>query len=246
MGNSKLINHTRLSPHHSGKRTQPISRITPHCVVGQCTVGSLGEHFADPARRASSNYGIGFDGERAMYVPEDCCSWCSSSDHNDQRAVTIEVASDTFPPYMFTDKAYNSLVELCVDICKRNGKSKTVWVTSGKVFNTWLEQCEADKNAAESYQLKPNEMLFTVHRWYAPKTRSCPGDWLFNRMDKLVADVNAKLAPERIYRIQLGAFSRAEGANLGLEAIEKVLALSEAQEILKPLGMHKAKPFIPQ
>ena len=99
--NSPLVAYTKLSPNHSGQRTHSIDRITPHCVVGQCSVETLGSIFAPSSRQASSNYGIGADGRVGMYVEEKNRSWCSSSNANDQRAVTIECASDTTEPYAF-------------------------------------------------------------------------------------------------------------------------------------------------
>ena len=98
MSNSPLVVYTKLSPNHSGKRTHSIDRITPHCVVGQCSVETLGNIFAPSSRQASSNYGIGVDGRVGMYCEEKDRSWCSSSNSNDQRAVTIECASDTKSP----------------------------------------------------------------------------------------------------------------------------------------------------
>ena len=92
--NSPLVSYTKLSPNHSGQRTHSIDRITPHCVVGQCSVETLGNIFLPTSRQASSNYGIGVDGRVGMYVEEKNRSWCSSSAANDQRAVTIECASD--------------------------------------------------------------------------------------------------------------------------------------------------------
>ena len=99
MSNSNLVSYTKLSPNHSGRRTHGIDRITPHCVVGQCSVETLGNIFAPTSREASCNYGIGVDGRVGMYVEEKNRSWCSSSNSNDQRAVTIECASDTKHPY---------------------------------------------------------------------------------------------------------------------------------------------------
>lgn len=102
MSNSPLVSYTKLSPNHSGKRTHAIDRITPHCVIGQCSVETLGEIFAPTSRQASCQYGIGADGRVGMYVEEKNRSWCSSSNANDQRAITIECASDTSHPYAFT------------------------------------------------------------------------------------------------------------------------------------------------
>lgn len=101
--NSPLVSYTKLSPNHSGQRTHSIDRITPHCVVGQCSVETLGNVFLPTSRQASSNYGIGVDGRVGMYVEEKNRSWCSSSAANDQRAVTIECASDATEPYAFKD-----------------------------------------------------------------------------------------------------------------------------------------------
>ena len=175
--NSKLVSYTKLSPNHSGQRTHSIDRITPHCVVGQCSVQTLGEVFAPSSRQASCQYGIGADGKVGMYVEEKNRSWCSSSNENDQRAVTIECASDTVHPYTMNAKVYETLIALCVDICKRNGKKKLLWF--------------GDKTKTLSYQPKADEMVLTVHRWFANK--SCPGDWLYSRLGDVANKVNAQL-----------------------------------------------------
>lgn len=180
MSNSPLVTYTKLSPNHSGKRTHTIDRITPHCVVGQVSVEALGEIFAPESRQASSNYGIGTDGRVAMYVEEANRSWCSSDARNDQRAVTIECASDTTDPYTMNAAVYDALIRLCVDICQRNGKRRLIWIP--------------DRNMALNYDLEPDEMLLTVHRWFA--TKACPGDWLFDRLGDLASQVTARLNPE--------------------------------------------------
>ena len=176
--NSPLVIYTKLSPNHSGQRTHAIDRITPHCVVGQCSVETLGNIFASTERQASCNYGIGADGRVGMYCEEKNCSWCSSSSVNDQRAITIECASDTTAPYAFKDVVYNELIELCVDICKRNGKTKLIWF--------------GDKDKTLAYNPAANEMVLTVHRWFANK--SCPGDWMYQRMGDLANKVNEALS----------------------------------------------------
>lgn len=176
--NSSMVSYTKLSPNHSGQRTHSIDRITPHCVVGQCSVETLGNIFLPASRQASSNYGIGVDGRVGMYVEEKNRSWCSSSNANDQRAVTIECASDTKSPYAFKDVVYQTLIKLCVDICKRNGKKKLLWL--------------GDKTKTLNYSPKADEMVLTVHRWFANK--SCPGDWLYARLGDLASKVTASLA----------------------------------------------------
>lgn len=177
MSNSSLVNCVVKSPNHSGARTHKIDRISPHCVVGQLTAERIGECFTSSSRKASCNYGIGKDGRVVLCVDECNRSWCTSSNANDQRAVTIECASDTTEPYAFNDTVYNKLIDLCADICKRNGKKKLLWF--------------ADKNTALNYNPKADEMVLTVHRWFANK--SCPGNWLYSRMQDLANQVNAKL-----------------------------------------------------
>ncbi len=174
MSNSPLVTYTKLSPNHSGKRTKPLDTITIHCVVGHCTVKTIGDIFAPTSRQASSNYGVDDWGGVGLYVDEANRSWCTSSNANDQRAITIEVASDTTAPYAFTDSAYKTLTELVVDICKRNNIKKLVWSTNKNDRVNHLNGCN-----------------MTVHRDYANK--SCPGDWMYNRMGEFAAEVNKRL-----------------------------------------------------
>ena len=175
--NSGLIEYTKLSPNHSGQRTHSIDRISPHCVVGQCSIEGLGGLFANAAYQASSNYGIDKDGRIGLFVEEKNRSWCTSSNANDQRAVTIECASDTFHPYAMTDAVYQSLIKLCTDICRRNGKTKLIWF--------------GDKDKSLNYSPAADEMIITVHRWVANK--GCPGDWLYGRLGDLAKKVTAAL-----------------------------------------------------
>ena len=174
MSNSALISYTKLSPNHSGKRTKKIDTITIHCMAGQLSVESCGALFAQSSRQASSNYGIGNDGRIALYVDEGNRSWCTSSNANDQRAVTIEVASDATHPYAVNSKAYDALLDLVTDICKRNGITKLVWSTNKNDRMNHLNGCN-----------------MTVHRDYANK--ACPGDWLYNRHGEIAAEVNRRL-----------------------------------------------------
>ena len=174
MSNSPLVNYTKISPNKSSPRNHAIDTITIHCVVGQCAVETIGAVFAPTSRQASSNYGIGPDGRIGMYCEEKDRSWCTSSAANDHRAVTIEVASDTTHPYAVKPAAYNALIELVADICRRNGIKKLVWST--------------DKSQRVNHQGGCN---MTVHRDYAAK--ACPGDYLYQRQGDIAAKVNAKL-----------------------------------------------------
>lgn len=210
MSNSGLVVYTKLSPNHSGKRKMAIDRITPHCVVGQVTVERLGEIFAPVERQASSNYGIGLDGKVALYVDEGNRSWCTSSNANDQRAVTIECASDTTEPYAFKDVVYNRLIDLCEDICKRNGKTKLLWF--------------GDKDKTLNYSPAADEMVLTVHRWFANK--SCPGNWMYARMGDLAAKVTSRLGggsqqpSGTLYRVQTGAYKQKANADAQLAKVK--------------------------
>lgn len=172
--NSKLVNYTRISPNRSVNRNHKIDTVSIHCVVGQCSVETLGSIFASTSKEASSNYGIGYDGRIGMYVEEKDRSWCTSSASNDNRAITIEVASDTYHPYRVNDVAYKSLIKLLVDICKRNGIKKLVWSTNKSERMNHLNGCN-----------------MTVHRDYANK--SCPGDYLYNLHGQIAKQVNVQL-----------------------------------------------------
>lgn len=175
MSNSALISYTKLSPNHSGKRTKKIDTITIHCMAGQLSVESCGALFAQSSRQASSNYGIGTDGRIALYVDEANRSWCTSSNANDQRAVTIEVANNGgAPDWPVSAKAYAALLDLVTDICKRNGIKRLVWSTRKNDRVNHLNGCN-----------------MTVHRDYANK--SCPGDYLYNRHGQIAAEVNKRL-----------------------------------------------------
>ena len=148
--NSKLVSYTKISPNRNINRNHKIDTVSIHCVVGQCSVETLGSIFASRDKEASSNYGIGYDGRIGMYVEEKDRSWCTSSASNDNRAITIEVASDTYHPYRVNDAAYKSLIKLLVDICKRNGIKRLVWSTNKSERMNHLNGCN-----------------MTVHRDYA-------------------------------------------------------------------------------
>lgn len=228
MSNSPLVNYTKISPNKSSPRNHKIDTVTIHCVVGQCSVETLGNVFAPTSRRASSNYGIGYDGRIGMYVEEKDRSWCSSNAANDNRAITIEVASDTKEPYAVNAKAYAALIDLLVDICKRNGIKALVWST----------------NKADRVNHK-NGCNMTVHRDYANK--SCPGTYLYERHAQIASEVNKRLgstnikpAPEKpsggLYRVQTGAFKSKTNADAMLA---KVKAKGFDTYMVKAGGLYK-------
>ena len=175
MNNSSLVDYKKISPNKTSPRNHVIDTITIHCMAGNCSVETCGNIFQPTSTQASSNYGIGSDGRIGLYVEEKDRSWCSSSASNDNRAVTIEVANDggADTGWHVSAKAYAALIDLCTDICKRNGIKQLLW--------------KGDKSLIG--QVSKQNM--TVHRWFAAK--SCPGDYLYNLHGKIAAEVNARL-----------------------------------------------------
>lgn len=207
MSNSPLVSYTKISPNKTSPRNHAIDTITIHCVVGQCSVETIGSIFTPTSRQASSNYGIGPDGRIGMYVEEKDRSWCSSNSANDHRAITIECASDTTYPYAINDTVYNSLINLCVDICKRNNIKQLKW--------------KADKSLIG----QPTKQNLTVHRWFS--NTACPGDYIYTRLGDIADKVNARLnspstqKSDVLYRVQVGAYSKKDNAVAIATKLEK-------------------------
>lgn len=177
VSNSPLVKYTKLSPNHSGLRNHKIDTITPHCVVGHLSLQTLGNVFLEPSHQASSNYGVNDAGEIGMFVEEKNRSWCSYSGKNDNRAVTIEIASDRVPPYKITSGAMQGLINLSVDICKRNGIPKLIWENNKALIG------EIDKQN------------ITIHRWFY--NTICPGDYIISQLGHVASEVNKILLPKQ-------------------------------------------------
>lgn len=167
---SSLVSYKAISPNRNSPRNHVIDTITIHCFVGQVTAKRGCEVFLPSSKEASCNYVVGYDGSIGLSVDEADRSWCTSSGSNDHRAITIEVASETIHPYAITDAAYHSLIVLCADICQRNNIKELRWVD--------------DKSLIGKIELQN----MTVHRWFANK--SCPGDYIFNRLGEIAKRVN--------------------------------------------------------
>lgn len=174
MSNSPLVTYTRITKNKTSPRNHAIDTITIHCIVGQWTAKQGCDYFATTDRQCSANYVVGKDGSIGLSVDEKDRSWCSSNGTNDNRAITIEVASDTTHPYAVTAKAYAALLDLVTDICKRNGIKKLVWSTN--------------KNDRVNHR---NGCNMTVHRDFANK--ACPGEYLYSRHGEIAAEVNRRL-----------------------------------------------------
>lgn len=174
MSNSPLVSYTKISSNKTSPRNHKIDIVTIHCYVGQVTVEQAGTWFSSPNCKSSCNYVIDRNGKIGLIVPEADRSWCSSNRDNDHRAITIEVASANKHPYAVTAAAYKSLINLLVDICKRNPDIGEL---------RW----KADKSLIG----RPDKQNMTVHRWFADKT--CPGEYLYSRHAQIAAEVNARL-----------------------------------------------------
>lgn len=212
MSVSPLVSMTRYSPNCNSPRNHSIDTITIHCYVGQVSIEAMGNWLCNASAQASANYGIGSDGRIICLVDEANRSWCSSNAENDNRAVTIECASESVDPYAVNDKVYKSLIALCADICKRNGIKKLLW--------------KADPTLVGH----PEVQNMTAHRWFACK--ACPGDYLYSRFGVIADEVNKLLgvpdvSEDALYHVrkswtdkdsQIGAYRSLDGAKSVLKA----------------------------
>lgn len=167
MSNSGLVNYIRISPNRTIPRDGTIKNIVIHHMAGNLTVETCGNVFAPRSRRASSNYGIGSDGRVGMYVEEKDRAW-TTGNKIDHSSVTIEVADDVIGNgWHSSDKAMNKLIELCADICRRNGIAKLNY-TGGKSGN------------------------LLMHKWY--QATDCPGAYLESKFPWIANEVNKRLS----------------------------------------------------
>lgn len=203
MSNSNLVNYTKISP-NSSQRDQKIRKITIHHMAGDLTVEQCGALFAQEATQASANYGIGTDGRVGLYVEESRRAWTSSNRENDMQAVTIEVANDgTAPDWHVSDKAFAKLIDLCVDICRRNGISALNY-TGNKEGN------------------------LTRHNMFA--ATACPGPYLQGKFPEIVRLVNARLSGQYTLEQFIREVQAAIGAKVdgiaGPETLGKTVTVS--------------------
>lgn len=216
--NSGLVTYTRLTSHMNSPREHVIDTITIHCMAGHMSGKACADYFADTERGVSSNYCIGDTGDIALSVNERDRSWCTSNRANDHRAITIEVSSDSSEPYAVTDAAYEALIKLCTDICSRNGISSLVWSTS-------------KTNRVNHY----NGCNMTVHRDYAEK--SCPGNYLYNRMGDIASKVNNNLSAG----VNYGTGRAPTDSELSSEGYESTSSAVSSTIAIDP---SKIKPYI--
>ena len=216
MSFSSLTDYVKISPNSSNPRknntynpTGKIDAIVIHHMAGNLTVEQCGNIFAAASRQASSNYGVGTDGRVACYVEEENRAWTSGSREIDYRAITIEVANDGGDPdWHVSDKALESLVNLCTDICKRHGFRPTY---------------TGDKTGS-----------LHMHKWYA--ATACPGPYLGGKFPYIAEEVSRRLKSDEVskptkpteaagaetilYRVQVGAFAKRANAEAQLDKVK--------------------------
>lgn len=167
--NSPLIEYAYLSGNADFPRTNKIDRITVHHMAGITPLEKLGNQFAQRDRQVSANYAIDIHGKVGCYVEEKNRAWTSSSEENDNRAVTIEVSNDEIGnDWHVSEASIDTLIELCTDICRRNNIEKLEFTgdTNGNL---------------------------TIHSMFSDKTE-CPGPYLKSRLPDIAEAVNRKLS----------------------------------------------------
>ena len=221
MSNSSLAVYTRISPNSNNPRNKPISKITIHHMAGNMSLEAFGNLVAQPSRQMSSNYAIETSGRIGLFCEEKNRSWCSSSAANDHQAITIEVANDGgAPDWHVSDIALAKTIDLCVDICQRNG-IKRLNFTGDKSGN------------------------LTMHKWFSATT--CPGPYLESKFPYIAAEVNKRLNVEvpqptnptdTLYRVQTGAFSNKANADA---LLAKVKAKGFDTYMIQDDGLYKVQ-----
>jgi len=189
MSNSALVTYTKKSPNYSTVKNKKNTHIVIHHMAGKLTVQQCGEIFARRDRYASSNYGV-CGKQIGLYVDENKRSWCTSNREIDSKAVTIETSNSTLgPDWKVSDETLETLINLCADICKRNGIKKLNY-TGDKKGNLHL------------------------HKWYAPT--SCPGPYLSKKMEYIADQVNKKIAGKKYSKNQNGKVYEVTARKLNL------------------------------
>lgn len=226
--NSPLVNYTRISPNKNTTRvhstynpTGKITKITIHHMAGNLSIESCGNGFASPSRRGSSNYGIGSDGRVGLYVDEKHRAWTSSSPDNDYKAVTIEVANDggEDTDWHVSDKAYAKLIDLCVDICKRNGIARLNYTGDEKGNLTRHNMFVATSCPGKYLQSKFDDIAKQVNKRLA--STSANANTTTNTTNTPNTTVNNTASNGTIYRVQVGASNNKKNAESLLAKLKK-------------------------
>ena len=203
MSNSPLVDVTILSPSWNWRGKNKIKKITIHHAAAVTSAEALGASFAKKERQGSANYGIGNDGKVGLYVPENKRAWTSGSPENDYQAITIEVSNcEVGREWAVSNAAYDKLIELCVDICKRNG----------------IERLNFTGDASGN---------LTMHRYFQPT--ACPGDYLANRFPQIADEVNEKLKGDDA--MTAAERKELEELKAQVESLSKIVNTYEKQDV---------------
>lgn len=167
---SKLASGTYIAAegnYEHGRAGQKICKFTPHHMAGVLTAKQCAVNiFQKPGRQASANYCIGNDGDIVCNVYEDDRAYTSSSRSNDRQAITVEVSNcEVGGQWKISDAAWNSLINLAEDVCRRHG------------FRL-------------SYDGTPSGSL-TTHDMFS--NTNCPGPYLKGKLNELASIVNSRL-----------------------------------------------------
>lgn len=182
MSNSPLVQATILSPNHSGRRNEKITKIAIHHAAGVISGRNLARIFVPKSRQASANYNLGSDGVIVLGVDESNRAWTTSSSWCDNRAVTIEVGNSTRgPQWLVSDYVLNRLIDLVTDICRRNGIYPCTY-TGGK------------------------DGVLQKHEWY--KNTNCPGPYLGSKFSYIANEVNKRLRGDKTVSKPTGGLYR--------------------------------------
>lgn len=166
MSNSSLATEKYMAHSNNysvGRSGRKIEKVTVHHMAGVLTAKQCGSIFQNGNRQASSNYGIGKNGEIALFVDEANTSYADANWDSNCKSVTIECSNNkTGGDWTVSDAVLNSLINLITDIFRRNGIKKAI---KGETI-TW-------------------------HSMYSATT--CPGNYLRSKMDYICDEVNKKL-----------------------------------------------------
>lgn len=208
MSNSALISGSYTSHQKRNRpRNNKILKITPHHCAGNMTFAGMKKEIDRADRQMSCNYFIQTDGKIYLFVDESDRSWCSFSPANDHQAITIEVANDGGAPnWHVSDKALAALIDLCADICQRNG----------------IPALNFTGNASGN---------LTQHNYFT--STACPGPYLKSKFQYIADEVNRRLGgdtdiptpevpavPDGLFRVQVGAFFQKANAETFMQQVK--------------------------
>ncbi|MCM1219442.1 MAG: N-acetylmuramoyl-L-alanine amidase [Lachnospiraceae bacterium] len=163
---SYLATYRLLERNYSSRKGNTISKITIHHCAGNLSINTIYNMFNSTNQEASANYFIDCKGYVYCLVNEEFRAWTSGSFDNDSKAITIECANCSGEPeWEISSHTYQSLINLCADICDRY-------------------------NITPTFDDTPNSS-FTLH--YMFQATACPGKFIREHMSQIISDVKEKL-----------------------------------------------------